>query len=50
MKLIALIEQPSVVHRILNHLGLPTTVPSPRPARSPPSQDEGDLYYVDDPA
>ena len=34
--LVALIEQASVVQRILRHLGLPTEVPEPRPARAPP--------------
>ena len=36
MRLIALIEQPSVIRRILRHLGLPTEVPEPAPARAPP--------------
>jgi hypothetical protein len=34
--LIALIEDPQVIRRILNRLGLPTGVPATRPARSPP--------------
>jgi hypothetical protein len=33
---VALIQQASVVQRILRHLGLPTEVPEPRPARAPP--------------
>jgi hypothetical protein len=33
---VALIEQASVVQRILRRLGLPTEVPEPRPARAPP--------------
>ena len=36
LRLVALIEQASVVQRILRHLGLPTEVPEPRPARAPP--------------
>ena len=36
MRLIALIEQPDVVRRILRHLGEATEVPAPAPARSPP--------------
>lgn len=35
-ELIAVIEQAAVVRRILNHLGLPADVPTPRPARAPP--------------
>ena len=39
-RLIALIEDPAVIHRILTHLGLPTAPPAlhpPRPPRTPPS-------------
>jgi hypothetical protein len=36
LSLIALIEDPRVIRRILSHLGLPTEVPEPHPARSPP--------------
>ena len=36
LELIALIEDPKVIQRILRHLGLPTEVPAARPARSPP--------------
>jgi hypothetical protein len=36
LELIALIEDPRVIRRILNHLGLPTEVPTARPVRSPP--------------
>jgi hypothetical protein len=38
LRLVALIEQASVVQRILRHLGLPTDVPEARPARAPPRQ------------
>ena len=34
--LVATIEHPAVVWRILSHLGLPTKVPQPLPARAPP--------------
>src|SRR5437667_3293507 len=36
LRLVALIEQASVVQRILRRLGPPTEVPEPRPARAPP--------------
>lgn len=36
LRLIALIDQAAVIERILGHLGLPTEVPVPRPARAPP--------------
>ena len=59
LKLIALIEDPTVIRRVLQHLGLPTEVPEARPARAPPvplldwapcSGDAPDGLYVDDPA
>ncbi len=36
VRLIALIEEAVVIARILRHLGMPTEIPAPRPARSPP--------------
>jgi len=36
LRLIALIEEATVIERILGHLGLPTALPAPRPARAPP--------------
>ncbi len=36
LRLVALIEEAAVIGRILRHLGLPTEVASPRPARAPP--------------
>lgn len=36
LRLLALIQEPAVIGRILSHLGLPTDVPRPRPARAPP--------------
>jgi hypothetical protein len=38
-RLIALIEEASVIERILRHLHLPTEVPTPRPGRAPPLLD-----------
>ncbi len=39
MKIIAVIEEPEVVKKILYHLGLPTKPPEPWPARGPPAPD-----------
>ena len=39
MRLVALIDQPPVIQRILRHLGFPTEIPEPRPARDPPLLD-----------
>lgn len=60
MRLVALIEEPPVVQRILSHLGLPTDMPRPRPARSPPTlatlgphvvvDGTPDDPFIDDPA
>ncbi len=36
LRVIALIDDLRVIHRILTHVGLPTDVPEPRPARHPP--------------
>ena len=36
LRLIALIDDPRVIRRILGHLDLPTDVPAPRPPRGPP--------------
>jgi hypothetical protein len=37
MRLVATIEDPAVVRKILNHLGLSTEVPEAQPARPPPA-------------
>jgi hypothetical protein len=37
MSLIATIDDPRIIRKILGHLGLPTEVPQPRPARPPPA-------------
>ena len=36
LRLIALIEETAVIGRILRHLGVPTEIPAPRPARATP--------------
>jgi ribosomal protein S27E len=41
MRLIAMIEEPAVIAKILDHLGLPTKPPVARPARSPPEPLQG---------
>lgn len=46
LRLIALIEEARVIHRILGHLGLPTEVPAACPARPPP-RPVGPLGRVD---
>ena len=37
MSLIATIDDPRVIRKILGHLGLATEVPQPRPSRAPPA-------------
>jgi len=37
MRLLATIQDPAVVRKILNHLGLSTEVPEAEPARPPPA-------------
>ena len=36
LRVIAHIEEAAVIERILGHLGVPTAIPAPRPARAPP--------------
>jgi hypothetical protein len=36
LRLIALIEEAAVTERVLGHIGAPTEIPAPRPARAPP--------------
>lgn len=48
MRLLATIDNPTVVRRILTSLGLSTEVPEPFPARSPPDTDSPTLF--DEPA
>jgi hypothetical protein len=47
LELIALIEDRTVIQRILCHLGLPTAVPTPRPARPPPLPAGGSEPWYD---
>jgi hypothetical protein len=48
MRIIAAIDDPPVVERILSHLGLPTARLEISPARSPPSLDfDGDVVDSD---
>jgi hypothetical protein len=50
MKLIAMIEEPAVIAKILDHLGLPTELPRVHPARPPPEQLElPDFVELDEP-
>ena len=46
MRLIATIEDPRVIRRILAHLGLPTQGSDPRPSRPPPPGRSADLFPV----
>ena len=41
LRLVALIDERSVIERILGHLGFPTELPAMRPGRAPPLLDEG---------
>ena len=50
LRLIAVIDDPAVVERILRHLGLSTDIPEARPARAPPTDVAPDLVFDDDPA
>jgi len=44
MRIIAAIEDPNVIKKILDHLGLPSAPPRLYPARGPPIQDYGDPF------
>ena len=59
LRLIALIEDPAVIQRVLRHLGLPTEIPEAQPARAaplplladaPPTRGAHDECFIDDPA
>ena len=43
MKIIAAIEDPQVIKKILEHLDLPTKAPMPWPTRGPPSRPDDDF-------
>ncbi len=47
-RLIALIEHPPVVQRILGHLGLPCQIAGALPSRAPPLRLPGDPTTIDD--
>ena len=47
LRLIALIDEARVIQRILGHLGLPTEVPTARPARAPPIPFEPFRDHID---
>ncbi|MEO2139824.1 MAG: transposase, partial [Thermoleophilia bacterium] len=49
LRLIAVVDHPAVVARILGHLALPTEVPGTRSARAPPTE-VADLFSTADPA
>jgi hypothetical protein len=40
MRVLAAISEPGVLVKILSHLDLPTALPQPTPARSPPWSEE----------
>lgn len=48
MKIIAAIEDPAVIKKILEHLGLPSKPPKPWPARGPPLTFEDDCQQFPD--
>ena len=48
LRLIALIEEAALIGRILRHLGVPTEIPAPRPARAPPLPVEFALWMGED--
>ena len=59
LTLIALIEDPAVIVRVLGHLELPTDIPEAQPARAPPlhlvgdappTEVAGDQILFDEPA
>lgn len=44
VKIIAAIEDPKVIKKILGHMGLPSTAPRLAPARGPPASDQGEMH------
>jgi hypothetical protein len=44
IKIIAAIENPNVIKKILDHMNLPSAPPALLPARGPPASDQGDLF------
>lgn len=49
-KIITAIEDPPVIRKILEHLGLPSKPPPILPARGPPSRHQGDDEYSQQPS
>lgn len=47
MKIISAIEDPDVIRKILDHLGLPTDVLTPVPPRSHRPEFDEIIYYFD---
>jgi hypothetical protein len=43
MRIIAAIEEPTAIKKILSHLGLPTKIPQLAPARAPPNTEVTEL-------
>jgi hypothetical protein len=48
MRIIAAIEDPPIIKKILMHLGLPTKPPTPWPARGPPPTHDNDFQQFPD--
>ena len=46
MKIIAAVEDPQVIKKILDHLGLPSTPPLATPARGPPPSEWDDYHQT----
>jgi hypothetical protein len=49
VRIISAIEDPPVISKILNHLGLPSDPPRLHPARGPPDSEQSDLFSQDFP-
>jgi hypothetical protein len=45
MKIVSFITDPLVARRILDHIGLPSALPAPDPARAPPEEFEADPVW-----
>ena len=45
MRVISVIEDPTVIKKILDHLHLPAELPTIHPARAPPQQEFFDEYF-----
>lgn len=44
IRIIAAIEDPKVIKKILDHMGLPSSAPRLQPARGPPLSDQGEMF------